>query len=184
MIYYHCSPASGLKVLEPRKPISFDKPARVYMATLLPMALMYGVRNYEYTYGYTREGQIYLDEYFPNELEVLYKGKSASLYICQPEAAETTRIPNEVVSDRAVLVLEEIRIPDVYEALLEQERRGTLLIRRYHQQSERMLAWICKTETEVILEKKLLSNPGPMADYYRTHYPNSWKDAEKEQALI
>ena len=50
--FYHCSPVSGLKVLEPRKPESFDKPARVYMTTLLPMALMYSIRNYEYTYGY------------------------------------------------------------------------------------------------------------------------------------
>ena len=101
MAYYHCSPTSGLTVLQPRKPESFDKPARVYMTTLLPMALMYGVRNYEYTYGYTKEGQIYLDEYFPNALEELYRGKPASLYLCDPESVETTRIPNEAVSDKA-----------------------------------------------------------------------------------
>ena len=57
MAYYHCSPTAGLTVLEPRKPESFEKPARVYMTTLLPMALMYTVRNYEYSYGYTKEGQ-------------------------------------------------------------------------------------------------------------------------------
>ena len=48
MAYYHCSPTAGLTVLEPRKPESFEKPARVYMTTLLSMALMYTVRNYEY----------------------------------------------------------------------------------------------------------------------------------------
>ena len=153
------------------------------MATLLPMALMYGVQNYEYTYGYTPDRQICFEEYFPNELEVLYKGKSASLYICRPEAVKTTRIPNEAVSCRPVPVLEEIRIPDVYEALLEQERLGALCIRRYHQLSEKMLEWIRKTETEIILEKNMLSNPGTMADYYRTHYPDSWADAQKQQAL-
>ena len=68
MAYYHCSTTAGLKVLEPRKPVAFDKPARVYMTTLLPMALMYTVRNYEYTYGYTKDGQIHFDEYFPYEL--------------------------------------------------------------------------------------------------------------------
>ena len=161
----------------------FSKPAGVYMATLLPMALMYGVQNYEYTYGYTPDRQICFEEYFPNELEVLYKGKSASLYICRPEAVKTTRIPNEAVSCRPVPVLEEIRIPDVYEALLEQERLGALCIRRYHQLSEKMLEWIRKTETEIILEKNMLSNPGTMADYYRTHYPDSWADAQKQQAL-
>ena len=183
MTYYHCSPAAGIKLLEPQSPMLFSKPAGVYMATLLPMALMYGVQNYEYTYGYTPDRQICFEEYFPNELEVLYKGKSASLYICRPEAVKTTRIPNEAVSCRPVPVLEEIRIPDVYEALLEQERLGALCIRRYHQLSEKMLEWIRKTETEIILEKNMLSNPGTMADYYRTHYPDSWADAQKQQAL-
>ena len=184
MTYYHCSTVSGLKVLEPRKPESFDKPARVYMTSLLPMALMYGVRNWEYTYGYTKEKEIYFDEYFSDALKALYRGKPASLYICQPESMETTRIPNEAVSDGPVKILEEIPIPDVYEALLEQERQGNLRIIRYPEQSERMLNWVRKTETEVILEKDMLRNPGPMADYYRTHYPDSWADAEKEQALI
>ena len=183
MTYYHCSPTAGIKLLEPRSPMLFTKPSGVYMTTLMPMALMYGVQNYEYTYGYTPEKLIRFEEYFPNELEVVYKGKSASLYICQPETVETTRIPNEAVSNMPVRVLQEIIIPDVYEALLEQERMGALLIRRYHEQSERMLAWIRKTETEIILEKDLLNKPGAMADYYRTHYPDSWEDAEKQQAL-
>ena len=183
MTYYHCSPIAGIKLLEPRKPRSFDKPARVYMTTLISMALLYGVQNWEYTYGYTKEKEIYFEEYFPNELEVLYKGRSASLYICRPETVESTAIPNEAVSDRAVQILEEIRIPDVYEALLEQEKLGNLSIIRYPEQSERMRQWVRKTETEIILEKDMLHNPGPMADYYRAHYPDSWADAEK-QALI
>lgn len=183
MTYYHCSPISGIRLLEPRSPLLFTKPAGVYMATLLPMALMYGIQNYEYTYGYTPDKKIWFEEYFPNELEVLYRGKSASLYICQPETVETTRIPNEAVSSQPVKILEEIPVPDVYEAILEQEQLGNLVIRRYHEQSERMLEWIRKTEKDIILDKDLLHNPGSMADYYRTYYPDSWADAQKEQAL-
>jgi hypothetical protein len=174
MAYYHCSPTAGLTVLEPRKPVSFEKPARVYMTTLLPMALMYSIRNYEYTYGYTKEGQIYLDEYFPDALELLYRGKSASLYICRPESVHTTRIPNEAVSDSPVAVVEEIFIPDVLEALLEQERMGNLPIRRYAQLSEKMHDWIRSVEADTIREKKLTEKVGPEADYYRIHYPDSW----------
>lgn len=51
MAYYHCSPTAGLTLLEPRKPGFSEKPARVYMTTLAPMALMYAIQNYEYTYG-------------------------------------------------------------------------------------------------------------------------------------
>ena len=181
MEYYHCSPTGGLTVLEPRQPESFDKPARVYMTTLLPMALMYSIRNYEYTYGYTKEGQIYFEEYFPNALEVLYRCKSASLYLCDPECVEGTQIPNEAISATAVPVISETLIPDACEALLEQERLGTLVIRRYHQLSDNMRRWILQAEADYIRKYNLLNTPGIQADYYRTHYPESWAIAEKAQ---
>lgn len=56
MAFYHCSPTAGLTLLRPGKPPFSEKPSMVYMTTLFPMALMYGIKNYEYTYGYTREG--------------------------------------------------------------------------------------------------------------------------------
>ena len=184
MAYYHCSPTSGLTVLQPKKPESFDKPARVYMTTLLPMALMYGVRNYEYTYGYTKEGQIYLEEYFPNALEELYRGKSASLYLCNPESVENTRIPNEAVSEKTVPVLEEIVIPDVCEALLEQQWLGALVIRRYAELSQKTLEWVRSVEADTIREKNLLQENGPMSEYYRHHYPESWAMVEAEEKKL
>ena len=181
MPYYHCSPTGGLTVLEPRKPIFSEKPARVYMTTLLPMALMYSIQNYEYTYGYTKEGQIHLDEYFPNALEILYRGKSASLYLCEPEATDKTKIPNEAVSETAVPVIQETHIPDACEALLEQERLGTLVIRRYHTLPEKMLNWIREAEAKEIQKANIIHTPGPKADYYREHYPESWAIVESEQ---
>lgn len=181
MTFYHCSPTAGLTVLEPKTPEGFQKPKGVYLTALLPMALMYGARNYEYSYGYTKEGQIYFEEYFPHALEVIYQGKSASLYRCAPEKWETTRIPNEAVSAAAVPVLSETPIPDVYEALLEQERLGALVIRRHHELSPKTLAWILRVEADTIREKGLLHTPGPMADYYRQHYPESWALAQREE---
>ena len=180
MAYYHCSPKPGLQMLRPGKPKTFDKPARVYMTTLVPMALMYCIEHYEYTYGYTQDGQIYYAEYFPNALEILYRGKEASLYLCAPEAVETTKIPNEAVSANEVPILKETRIPDACEALLEQERLGTLEIRRYETLTEKNLDWIRRAEADCIREYGLLNKPGPMADYYREPYPESWQDVEKE----
>lgn len=174
MTYYHCSPVQGLRILEPRKPRSFDKPAGVYLTASLPMALMYGVRNFEYTYGYTREGQIYYEEYFPGALEELYRGKWASLYFCEPNTVTISAIPNEVVSSEAVTVAKEIEIPDVLEALREQERLGNLLIRRFEELSPRMLEWIKKAEAEEIRKRGLIRSGGPMAEYMRKHYPDSW----------
>lgn len=179
MPYYHCSPTAGLKILEPRKPVSFNKPQLVYMTTLLPMALMYGVRNFEYTYGYT-DGQIHYDEYFPGSLEYLYKGKSASLYLCDPISVSSTQIPNEVVSGEKVAIIRELEIPDVYEALLEQARLGALKIRRYDELPEKALDWIRRAEANEIREHDLMHNPGPRAEYMKQHYPESWAIVEAE----
>ena len=184
MTYYHCSPTAGLTTLEPRKPDAFQKPRCVYMTTLLPMALMYGVRNFEYTYGYTKEGQIYYDEYFPDALEILYKGKSASLYRCTPAHVSTTKIPNEATSEESVPVVDEVAIPDIYEALLEQERLGALVIRRYEELSGKMLDWIRRVEADEIREHDLLHTGGPHAEYMKTHYPESWAIVEEEERKL
>ena len=93
-----------------------------------------------------------------------------------------TRIPNEVVSPEAVPVLREERIPDVYQALLEQERLGALVIRRYSSLPRETKDWIRKVEADTIRQNLLLHTPGPMADYYRTHYPESWEMAKKESS--
>lgn len=181
MTYYHCSPTSGMTILEPQKPEFFAKPAAVYLTSLLPMALLYGVRNYEYSYGYTREKQIYFDEYFPNALEILYRGKSASLYLCNPQTVRSTQIPNEVVSDTPVEVMREVPIPDVCEALLAQERMGTLIIRRYHTLSQKMLDWIRQAEADTIRGRQLLQKQDSMSVYYKSHYPESWAMVEMEK---
>ncbi|MBQ7344887.1 MAG: hypothetical protein IJW45_02350 [Oscillospiraceae bacterium] len=153
------------------------------MSTLLPMALMYAIRNHEYSYGYTKDGKIYYEEYFPNALQSLYQGKSASLYLCDPQKTLPTKIPNEAISHQAVAILEERFISDAYDALLEQERLGALIIRRYHELPQRTLAWIRQAEADTIRKHGLLTKEGPMTDYYRTHYPESWSLVEAE-ALI
>lgn len=179
-MYYHCSPVSGLTELLPHRPQHFDKDALVYMTTSLPMALMYGIRNFEYAYGYTKDGRIYYEEYFPDALRILYAGKSASLYECAPQITDRTPIPNEIVSPLPVSVLREVCIPDVMEALLEQERLGALMIRRYEQLSPRTREWIFHAEKGEIMKRRLLHTPSPMADYMKLHYPDVWEAARLE----
>lgn len=152
------------------------------MTTSLPMALFYSIRNFEYTYGYTKDGQIYYEEYFPDALRILYAGKSAHLYICAPEDTQPTPIPNEVVSSQPVPVLRETFIPDAYEALLAEETKGTLNIHRYHTLSEKRRDWILQAEAEEIREKRLWETDSPQAGYYRLHYPESWELAQKTSA--
>ena len=75
----------------------------------------------------------------------------------------------------------ETHIPDACEALLEQERLGNLVIRRHHELPEEMRNWIRKVEADCIRKADLINTPGPKADYYREHYPESWAIVESEQ---
>ena len=141
MTYYHASPAGGLQVLELRKSPYFDKPTQVCLTSLRAMALFYLIRNYEYAYGYTRQGKLYFDEPFPDALKKLYAGKSGWLYTCEEGNYEKTEIPNEFVSSQPVRVLDAEYIPDAYEAILQAEQEGLLSIVRYEEMSDKAREW-------------------------------------------
>lgn len=184
MTLYHCSPTPGLRVLEPRVTPYFGKPCQLCLTELLPMALFYGIRHFEYTYGYTREGELYYMEQFPGALEGLYGGQSASLYLCgEREDMESTAIPHERVTARPVPVREEIVIPDLLAALREQERLGAVRLIPWEQVDEANRRWIIDAERREILDRGLLDHPEePMARYLREKYPESWARAERERS--
>ncbi len=184
-ILYHCSPTAGLTALEPQETKYFGKPRQVCLTKLRPMALLYGIKNFEYTYGFNPEMRLSYEEYFPNALVELYRGKCASLYRCvQKPDMTSTAIPYELVSAVPVRVKEEILIPDILEALLEEEQRGNLRIIRYDQQTEKMRDWVRRTERDVILENHLLRQSSPFARYMREKYPESWALAENSKGEI
>ncbi|MEA5040360.1 MAG: hypothetical protein VB086_11050 [Clostridiaceae bacterium] len=91
-----------------------EKQRQVCLTSLLPMALLYCARHFEYACGYTKDGLIYYMEYFPDALAEIYAGKSASLYLCTScvDFAQT-EIPDEYVSFAPVPVQEERDVPDV-----------------------------------------------------------------------
>ena len=183
MTLYHCSPTPGLTVLRPNES-RFGKPRQVCLTASLPMALMYGVRHFEYTYGYNKSGELYYEEYFPNALEEIYRGKGASLYLCaHREDMETTEVPNEYTSRAEVPVEREISIPDVYDALLEQERLGALNIVRWEDAGPQRRAWVAEAELLAIREQELPARPeDTFARYMREKYPESWARACEEAA--
>ena len=179
---YHASPTPGLTVLRPSVTKYFGKPKQVCLTASLPMALMYGIKHFEYAYGYTRDGRIYYEEYFPNALEELYRGKAASLYTCSKRTdMEDTAIPDEYVTPNEVPVDAELPVPDVCEALLEQERLGALKIVRWDEMSGERRRWVVRAEADTIREKGLLARPeDPFARYLREKYPESWALAARE----
>lgn len=185
MRLYHGSPVAGLAALVPSLSPYFGKPRQVCLSGCKPMALLYGIRNFEYTYGFSKDGRLQYVEYFPDALEELYRGKAASLYLCsRQERMQTTDIPNEFVSAETVPVEAEIQVPDLCAALLEEERAGTLEIIRWHSLTADRRAWITAVEKNEILKAALLAAPdSPRARYMMDKYPESWAAARLEMEV-
>lgn len=186
MTYYHASPTGGLQLLEPRKTLYFDKPTQVCLTSLRAMALFYIIRNYEYAYGYTRQGKLYFDDPFPDALKKLYAGKSGWLYTCEEGDYEKTEIPNEFVSAQPVRIIGAEYIPDAYEAFLREQEAGNILLLRYEhfasdpEKFAKKRAWLEKAISEEIRKKAIWKAPdSDCARYYRENYPEIWKNILK-----
>lgn len=175
MAFYHGSPKGGLTRLEPSPTKYFDKPSQVCMTTLRPMALLYLIDHFEYTYGYDRQGHLIYEEYYPHALELLYRHKSGYLYECEEGDYASTAIPNERVSAAPVNIISCHPIADAYETLLNAEKCGEIMIRRYRALSEQDLQRIERFITDDILEKGLHQSDTPYSRYIRQYYPHIWE---------
>lgn len=164
-MYYHASSVPGIEVLEPR--ISNHGIPLIYFSKKRENVLVYlsnAVEKYcretgfEYSgrwqkwgpYGFTKDGLLRLEEYYPDALEKTYKGVSGYIYsACSIEKTDfDIRIPDAAVTAAPVKIAGVEFVPDAYEAILEAERLGLIAVTRYSEMSERMREWNIRTIRE------------------------------------
>lgn len=163
-MYYHASPAAGIRVLEPRSsnhhvPLVYFSRKRENTLVYLSNAIEKFCREtgYIHTGAWTKwgpygfqDGILQLQEYYPNALEETYRGVSGYIYHAASivEADLNIEIPCAAASSLPVPVDGAEFVPDAYEAILEAERGGQILVARYGELSEKMLGWIRRTMQE------------------------------------
>lgn len=163
-MYYHASPAAGIRVLEPR--VSNHDVPLIYFSQKRENVLVYlsnAIEKYCKDTGFSHSGKWTkwgpygfkygvqkLEEYYPNALMETYGGVSGYIYHANliHEAGPEIAIPDAATSTVPVPVDGVEFVPDAYEAILDAERKGRLLITRYENLSENMLGWIRKTVQE------------------------------------
>ena len=158
---YHASPVGGLTTLLPH--VSNHSQALVYLSQKRENVLVYlsnAVEKYGRenqfawngpwrkwaSYGFTKDGLLLLEEYYPNATEETYKGVPGYIYqvtdcAC---AAAMADIPHAFTSDEPVAVSGFEFVPDAYQALLQAEADGLIRIRRYEEMSENTRRWLKK----------------------------------------
>lgn len=163
-MYYHASPTAGIRILEPRvsnhnTPLIYFSKKRENVLVYLSNAIEKYCRDTGFAhagkwtkwgpYGF-KDGLLQLDEYYPNALAETYQGVSGYIYYVNSihEAGPAIEIPDAAVSSIPAPVEGVEFISDAYEAILDAERKGLLLITRYENLSDNMHRWIRKTIQE------------------------------------
>lgn len=161
-MYYHASKIKDLKVLKPH--VSMHGKHWVYFSDKMENVLVYlsnAVEKFifkkykrplnEYkkwaTYGFTQDGIIRLEEYYPNALEDTFKGIKAYIYTVNDLSDVNTinDIKNVFVVTEEIKVDGCIEIEDAYDEILKLEKQGKIAIQRYEETSEKKRNWIKQT---------------------------------------
>ena len=158
-MYYHASNVAGIKELIPN--VSNHKKSLVYLTTKRENALAYlsnavekyckeicyphSATYYKWcSYGFTKDGILELQEYWPNAIIDTYAGVPGYIYSVEsvPLAEKLKDIPFAATSKIPIPVDGCEYISDAYEALQEAAHKGLIIIRRFSENSEKKLEWI------------------------------------------
>ena len=164
-MYYHASPAEGIRQLEPRIsnhgiPLIYFSKKRENVLVYLSNAVEKYCRETGFAwegrwqkwgpYGFNPDGRQRLEEYYPDALEKTYRGVSGYIYSAESitDSGFEVKIPDAATSSKPVPVTGVEFVPDAYEAILQAERDGLLVIRRYAEMTEKAREWNVRTIRE------------------------------------
>lgn len=158
-MYYHASNIGDIEELTPH--VSNHNKPLVYLTTRRENSLVYlsnAVEKYcketgfshegSYykwcSYGFTKDGILELQEYWPDAVKDTYAGVAGYIYsvVDVPQAEEMKDIPFAATSEVPVVIDTCEYVPDAYEALQEAAEKGLIIIRKYSDNSEQKLEWI------------------------------------------
>lgn len=182
--YFYGSNIPGLRILEPR--VSEQGMPLVYLAANPIIAALYTVHPVErpyywYPFGFTGKTPVYT-EYYSGALKDVYSDKMGYIYRCCCDAEllldSPTPIGCALVSQKPVEVRGYTALPNVYEALLEYERAGKLIISRFETLSDSQKAFGEKMLTEEIRKYRLKENPDcNYSRFIRKRFAKIWEKA-------
>ena len=161
-MYYHASQTKDIKVLEPR--VSNHNKALVYFSSKRENVLVYlsnavekycKENNYKYNgiwtkwaaYGFTKDGILEIQEYYPNATYETYKGVSGYIYSVKDVNGieKQDDIPYAFHIDKPVKIDDCEYIKDAYDEIQKEIKKGNLVIKKYDDFIKEKKDWLYKT---------------------------------------
>lgn len=159
IIYYHASQVDGIFILEPRISnydvplIYFSKKRENVLVCLSNAVEKYCKENgFKHEgnylkwgpYGFTKDGKLYIEEYYPNALINTYKNVSGYIYKAKKviDSGFEINIPDAITSKNPVEVYDVEFVDDAYEEILKAEKIGLIKIIRYDEMTDKKKEWL------------------------------------------
>ncbi len=165
MFLYHASPVSGIQVLEPRVsnhgvPLIYFSEKRENVLVYLSNAVEKYCRETGFAYdgiwqkwgpyGFTKDGVLRLEEYYPNATYQTYAGVKAYIYRVEKtdQMKKLGDIPYAYTSDVPVPVVSCEVIDDAYKAICDAVTQKKIELLRFEELTPKQLAWSSNAAAE------------------------------------
>ncbi len=173
MILYHGTDAA---VIHELRPVSTDREGRkiAYLTDNFAYSLFY-LRDREIdfvTCGVDKHGVVRYDEKFPDQLRVIYAGRSGWIYEAEADA-QPTKTNGIFVCTQAAPVVRAQYIADAYEAICAEIERGHVVLKRFEDLTAQERAL---NDMGVRMELARDLSPAKRA-FFLKHFPNIEKSS-------
>ncbi len=188
MKLYHGTSAPGIQSLKARSTRWDNGKNALYLTSNRAYALFYiwdcaRFGDYKFVTCGVRDGVVFYEEQFPNQLQTLYAGNHGYLYICEKDD-RFERVENReqmFVSPQDAPVLSVEEIDDAYAEILRLEEQGQVRIKRFLEQSGEEQARLTEMIAEYIAKCGLLSQnmqDKPETAFLRRFHRAAWEKAK------
>lgn len=179
MKLYHVSKVPDLKILEPR--VSTHGKAYVYATTNLEFALFFGgiqsAGDFDGMYG-LKDGVPYFYEAYEGALKRRFDGATCYIYEVDPSTFEKdkTSFKGEVVSEKAVKVINCEVVDNLYQHLLQLNERGKMQL-RFFEETEEYKQMIYNHISDRIIRFNILNDKNNgLYNFCEIHFPSILKE--------
>ncbi len=173
MKLYHGSTESSIAELCPRSKDKEGNPV-LYLTDHYAYSLFY-LRDRETDYvtcGVREDGKVHYDEWFPDQLKILYEGRSGWIYEAEADA-EPHRTRGIQICRSSVTVTQKYCIENAYSAIQEEIRKGTVVVRFFAEMPKELLQQYREGLVRMLRIEKNLS--AAKKEFYQTYFPECWE---------
>ena len=185
--FYHGSNIPGITQLEARSKNTEEKV--VYLTDCVPYALIYiwdaehnGYSGKHVT-GWVKNGVVYYEEQFSEQLKTFYQGVSGKLYSISdsPDIKPVEGRENLFYCPNDVSVSKVEHISNVYEELLRYEIEGMFALLRYNDQSTERQEELTNLIASSIVGEKFYEDNKEHQEFMERYFSRAWEMAKRIQ---